>query len=74
MSTTKDRRTFLATALGLGGLSSMGLAAQGRGAAVDPLPKTTDFNMGWLDEMKGRHKQLYDLGGISLAEEPRPLR
>ena len=30
--------------------------------------------MAWLDQMKGRHKQLYDLGGQELAVDPRPLR
>jgi hypothetical protein len=30
--------------------------------------------MAWLDQMKGQHKQLYDLGGLELADEPRPLR
>ena len=32
------------------------------------------FDLAWLDQMTGKHKQLYDLGGIALAVEPRPLR
>ena len=32
------------------------------------------FDMGWLDQMKGKHKQLYDLGGLELSVDPRPLR
>jgi hypothetical protein len=30
--------------------------------------------MKWLEQMKGKHKQLYDLGAWSLAEDGRPLR
>ena len=30
--------------------------------------------MAWLDQLKGKHRQLYDLGGLELSDDPRPLR
>ena len=33
-----------------------------------------EFDVAWLDKMVGKHKQLYDLGSLELAVEPRPLR
>jgi hypothetical protein len=30
--------------------------------------------MAWLDQVKGRHKQLYDFGSLELSVDPRPLR
>jgi hypothetical protein len=50
------------------GLSPENAAAQGAAPATGP------FDMAWLDQMKGKHKQLYDLGSLELSEEPRPLR
>jgi hypothetical protein len=31
-------------------------------------------DLGWLDEFKGRHKQVYDLGGVDLTDPLPPLR
>ena len=30
--------------------------------------------MAWLEQMKGKHKQLYDLGSFDLGADGRPLR
>ena len=32
------------------------------------------WDLSWLDQLKGSHKQLYDLGSHDLAPDPRPLR
>src|SRR4030095_476281 len=39
-----------------------------------PAAASSGFDMAWLDQMKGRHKQLYDLGSHDFAADPRPLR
>jgi len=43
-------------------------------AAQSAPPSAGPFDMKWLEQMKGKHKQLYDLGAWSLAEDGRPLR
>jgi hypothetical protein len=37
-------------------------------------PSTTTWDLRWLDELKGRHKQLYDLGSFDLGADQAPLR
>ncbi len=32
------------------------------------------FDLSWLDTLKGRHKQVYDYGSFDLSDDPRPLR
>ena len=66
-----SRRSFFTTLASAAGLAAV---AAGEAAAQSGLPSAGPFDMAWLDQMKGKHKQLYDLGGISLAEEGRPLR
>jgi hypothetical protein len=72
--TEHGRRSFVSMlaslAAGVAVLRSPGDEAAAQSTATSAGP----FDMAWLDQMKGQHKQLYDLGGISLAEEGRPLR
>ena len=72
MKDVSGRRSFftaLASVAGLAALRPGDAAAQAASS-----PSAGPFDMAWLEQVKGKHKQLYDLGGISLAEEPRPLR
>ena len=73
MSSSNGRRTFLSTVASLAGLAATEASAsqqpRGQAAAVP-----AEFDVAWLDKMVGKHKQLYDLGGLDLAVEPRPLR
>jgi hypothetical protein len=71
MSELSSRRSFFTTVASVAGLAA--LHAPGE-AAAQTSPSAGPFDMAWLEQMKGKHKQLYDLGGISLAEEGRPLR
>src|SRR6266850_2891424 len=68
-----SRRSFISTVASLAGLAAARVSAEqqppGQQAAV-----SGGFDMAWLDQMKGKHKQLYDLGGHELAADPRPLR
>ena len=73
MSVPHDRRSFISIVASLAGLAAARVSAsqQPRGQSA---PASGGFDMAWLDQMKGQHKQLYDLGGHELAEDPRPLR
>ena len=55
--------------------SAAGVAVFAADAAAQSAPPSAGpFDMKWLEQMKGKHKQLYDLGAWSLAEDGRPLR
>ena len=73
MTSTHDRRSFISIVASLAGLAVAPVSGEqqprGQSAAA-----SGDFDMAWLDQMKGKHKQLYDLGGLELADDPRPLR
>lgn len=69
MSRLPGRRSFLSIVTALAGLP--GVTQAQRSGAV---PSSSPFDLTWLDQMKGQHKQLYDLGSVDLAEEPRALR
>src|SRR2546426_12825747 len=73
MSVLHGRRSFISTVASLAGLAAARVSAeqQARGQAASV---SGGFDMAWLDQMKGKHKQLYDLGGLELAVDPSPLR
>jgi hypothetical protein len=72
MRDVSGRRSFVATLTSIAGLAAF--RAPGEAAAQSAPPSAGPFDMAWLEQMKGKHKQLYDLGGIELAVEGRPLR
>jgi hypothetical protein len=73
-----DRRVFLGTATGLAGLRSVVLSGGRPGdPAVRPPQRpsaaATGWDLTWLDQLKGRHKQLFDVGNMDISEDT-PLR
>jgi hypothetical protein len=71
MSERSSRRSFFMSLAAVGGAAAVGVgdaAAQSASAAAAP------FDMAWLEQMKGKHKQLYDLGSFDLGADNRPLR
>jgi len=72
MSASHDRRRFLSAVASITGLAAGGLSASQQPRQAPPMP--AEFDVAWLDKMVGKHKQLYDLGSLELAVEPRPLR
>ena len=68
-----DRRSFISIAASLAGLAAARVSAAQQPASA-PVAASGRFDMAWLDQMKGQHKQLYDLGSHELAVDPRPLR
>jgi hypothetical protein len=73
MSFAHTRRSFISIVASLGGLAATRVSAAQQPPGRAPAA-SGGFDMGWLDQMKGQHKQLYDLGGLELAVDPRPLR
>lgn len=80
MRSAHDRRSFIT------GLASLaGLAAADRAAAA-PTPQAPapphgpaahaarTWDLSWLDELKGRHKQVYDYGSLDITGDLSPLR
>jgi len=70
MSSLHGRRSFFSAVASLTGLAVARLSAGQQPAAR----RANEFDMAWLNQVKGRHKQLYDLGSLELSVEPRPLR
>ena len=71
MSDRSSRRSFFMSLASVGGAAAVAardVAAQSTSAAGGP------FDMAWLEQMKGKHKQLYDLGSFDLGADNRPLR
>ena len=71
MSERSSRRSFFMSLASVGGAAAVGareVMAQSAPAAGGP------FDMAWLEQMKGKHKQLYDLGSFDLGADNRPLR
>jgi hypothetical protein len=71
MSEAPGRRSFLAA---LASITSVAAFGPGDAVAQTPPPSAGPFDMAWLEEMKGKHKQLYDLGSFDLGADNRPLR
>ena len=73
MSLLHGRRSFISTVASFAGLA-VARASAGQQPRERPAAPSGRFDVAWLDQMKGKHKQLYDLGGHALAVDPRPLR
>jgi hypothetical protein len=72
MREVSGRRSFVTT---LAAVASLAAFKSPRDAAAQTTsPSAGPFDMAWLEQMKGRHKQLYDLGSFDLAADGRPLR
>ena len=71
MSDLFRRRAFLTSLASIPGLVAFG--SRDAGAQASP-PSAGPFDMAWLEQVKGKHKQLYDLGSFDLGEDNRPLR
>jgi hypothetical protein len=66
-----SRRTFLTTLTGLAGLTSVA-AAQSQ-AEPRPNPPAIEWDLSWLDQFKGKHKQVFDVGNMDISQDT-PLR
>jgi len=71
MSDMSGRRSFLTA---LASVTSLAAFSSRDAAGQNPSPSAGPFDMAWLEQMKGKHKQLYDLGSFDLGADNRPLR
>ena len=74
MALLHGRRSFVSTVASLTGLAVARLSAGQQPTGQPGASSTADFDMAWLDELQGQHRQLYDLGGHQLSDDPRSLR
>jgi hypothetical protein len=71
MSLLHNRRSFVSVLASLAGVAAL----DGQASAQAPArPAAGQWDLGWFDAFKGRHKQMYDYGTWDLAEDTRPLR
>ena len=73
MSSVRGRRTFISSLASLAGVA-VAQSSTAQAVAQAPVRPQAPWDLSWLDQLKGSHKQLYDLGGHDLADDPRPLR
>ena len=72
MSIVSSRRSFVALLGSVAGLAAF--RSPGEAAAQSAPPPAGPFDMAWLEQVKGKHKQLYDLGSFDLSADGRPMR
>lgn len=71
MSPTHGRRSFMSTLASVAGVVSLG---GGRASAQTPGGARAQWDLTWLDQLAGRHKQAFDYGSFDLSVDGRPLR
>jgi hypothetical protein len=67
-----SRRSFVSALSWLAGLSAM--QAIPVDAAAQAPAAGSNFDLRWIDELKGQHKQVFDMADADPAGEPPPLR
>ena len=65
-----DRREFLTSLMGISGVVSVAPAASAQSA---PQRTAVEWDLSWLDQLKGKHKQVFDIGQWDLSLDT-PLR
>jgi hypothetical protein len=73
MSSVRGRRTFISSLASIAGVA-VAQSSAAQAAAQAPARPKAPWDLTWLDQLKGQHKQLYDLGSHNLVDDPRPLR
>jgi len=72
MSFLQNRRSFVSILTSLAGFSA--IDAVGAAAAQTPPRSSGNWDLAWLDQLKGSHKQVYDYGSFDISDDTRPLR
>jgi len=68
----QSRRSFMSLVSWLAGAAVMHDA--GADASAQTPASGQSFDLQWIDELKGRHKQVFDMADADPAGEPSPLR
>jgi len=67
----QTRRTFMSFLTSLAGATAIPAGIQ---AAQAPAGSAQSFDLRWMDDLKGQHKQVFDMADSDPAGEPPPLR
>jgi hypothetical protein len=73
MSFTHGRRSFMSVLASLAGMLALD-GRFGRASAQAPARPTDQFDLTWLDQLTGQHKQAFDYGAVDLSADALPLR
>jgi len=73
MTSSHGRRSFISVLGSLTGMMAFD-GRFGRAFAQAPARPAVQFDMAWLDQLKGQHKQAFDYGSFDLSVDGRPLR
>lgn len=69
---TPNRRSFMSVLTSLAGLTA--LHVTGTEAAAQAPAGAQSWDLRWIDGLKGKHKQVFDMADSDPASEPPPLR
>jgi hypothetical protein len=69
----QSRRSFMSVLTSLAGVTAI-QAAGTQAAAQAPAASAQTWDLRWMDDLKGQHKQVFDMADADPAGEPPPLR
>ena len=69
----QGRRSFLSVLTSLAGVTAI-QAAGTQAAAQVPAGSAQNWDLRWIDDLKGQHKEVFDMADADPAAEPPPLR
>lgn len=72
MNFRQSRRSFMSALTSLAGVAAIDAAASPASAQSSSASPAWDLK--WMDDLKGKHRQVFDLGEVSLSTESRALR
>ena len=72
-NSSQSRRSFISVLTSLAGVTAIQSAGT-QAAAQVPAGSAPNWDLKWIDELKGSHKQVFDLADSDPASQPPPLR
>jgi hypothetical protein len=69
----QSRRSFMSVLTSLAGVTAI-QAAGTQAAAQAPAASAQNWDLRWIDDLKGQHKEVFDMADSDPAAEPSPLR
>ena len=73
MHSRQSRRSFMSALTSLAGVAAIDVAAS-PAAAQSSSAAAPAWDLKWMEDLKAKHKQVFDLGEVNLAAAARPLR
>ena len=72
-NSSQSRRSFISVLTSLAGVTALQSAGT-QAAAQVPAGAAPNWDLKWIDDLKGPHKQVFDLADSDPASQPPPLR